>query len=192
MTEQQTKFRCKGCGKALSIRKELQGKKGRCPNCGTINIIPFLNKDDIDPDITDSHDPQVKSKSTATPDLSGKKVLVIDDDRILLKRIAKYLHPTGCEVITAMDGIVATMALTKEKPDLILLDLGLPGGGGFVLLERWSQSPGFIPPIIVVTAQEPEEVEDMALEAGAAAFIHKPDIETRLFPAIHELLSDTI
>ena len=192
MTEQQIKFKCKGCGKALSVRKEFQGKKGKCPNCGAMNIVPSLSKDDIDPDITSFQDLQVKSKSTATPDLSGKKVLVIDDDRIFLKIMTKHLHPTGCEVIVAMDGIVATMALTKQKPDLILLDLGLPGGGGFVLLDRWSKSPSFIPPIIVVTAEEPAEAKDKALEAGAASFIYKPDMATRLFPAIHEVLSDTI
>ena len=192
MTEQQSKFRCKGCGKALSIREDLQGKKGRCPNCGTMNTVPFLSRDDVDPDITNSRDLQFESKSTDIPNLSGKKVLVIDDDRIFLKIVTKQLHPTGCEVITAMDGIVATMAFTKQKPDLILLDLGLPGGGGFVLLDRWSKSPGFVPPIIVITASEPEEVEDTALEAGAASFIHKPDIATRLFPAIQEVLSDAI
>ena len=190
MSEQQTKFRCQGCGKALSIRADLQGKKGRCPSCGTMNLVPFLNKDHIDPGINDSPDPQVEFKAADIPDLSGQKVLVVDDDRIFLKLMSKQLEPTGCEVITAMDAIVATMAFTKQKPDLILLDLGLPGGGGFVLLGRWSNSPGFVPPIIVITGEEGDEVKDQALEAGAASFIHKPDVAARLFPAIKEVLSE--
>jgi CheY-like chemotaxis protein len=79
----------------------------------------------------------------------------------------------------------------KQEPDLILLDLGLPGGDGWVVMERLKTlAPFAMIPIIVVTAQPSDPHAERALAAGATAFIEKPfDLETMLV-AVRDALGD--
>ncbi len=81
---------------------------------------------------------------------------------------------------TASDGYSAIAAAQKEHPSLIILDLGLPGGDGFVVLERLQNSDTLCGvPIIVLSARDPQSRdpqsnEERALKAGAVAFFQKP------------------
>ena len=76
---------------------------------------------------------------------------------------------------TASDGYSAIATAQKERPDLIILDLGLPVGDGFVVLERLQTSnPLSSIPVIVLTARDPQNNEDRVMKAGAAAFFQKP------------------
>jgi two-component system, OmpR family, KDP operon response regulator KdpE len=68
--------------------------------------------------------------------MSGKKILIIDDDPQLLLGLGPRLKANGYAVVTAPDAIAAIALARKETPDLIILDLGLPGGDGFLVLER--------------------------------------------------------
>ncbi len=78
-------------------------------------------------------------------------------------------------MITASDGYSVIAAAQKEHPDVIILDLGLPAGDGFVVLERLQQSDSLSSiPVIVLTARDPQGNEQRALKAGAAAFFQKP------------------
>ena len=78
----------------------------------------------------------------------------------------------------------------KEDPDLILLDLGLPGGDGFVVLKRFRQHTTLsLKPIIVLTARDPETSEKRALDAGANAFFQKPADSEALLAAIAEAIA---
>ena len=63
--------------------------------------------------------------------MSGKKILIIDDDPHLLLGLTPRLKANGFNVVTALDAISAIAVARKELPDLIILDLGLPGGDGF-------------------------------------------------------------
>jgi DNA-binding response OmpR family regulator len=85
--------------------------------------------------------------------------------------------------------LTAISAARKEQPDLILLDLGLPAGDGFVVLERLGMliNTGTIP-IIVVSSRTPLGNRDAALKAGAIAYIHKPVDMSVLLKAINEAL----
>jgi DNA-binding response OmpR family regulator len=85
--------------------------------------------------------------------------------------------------------LTAISTARKEQPDLILLDLGLPAGDGFVVLQRLGMliNTGTIP-IVVVSSRTPLGNRDAALKAGAIAYIHKPVEMPILLKAIHEAL----
>jgi DNA-binding response OmpR family regulator len=103
------------------------------------------------------------------------KILVVDDDPDLVKALRLRLRANNCEVITASDGYSVIAAAQKEHPDVIILDLGLPAGDGFVVLERLQSSDTLSSiPVIVLTARDPQGNEQRALKAGAAAFFQKP------------------
>jgi CheY-like chemotaxis protein len=68
--------------------------------------------------------------------MSAKKILIVDDDEHLLLGLAAKLKAKGYAVVSAMDGVAAVAVARQESPDLILLDLGLPAGDGFLVLER--------------------------------------------------------
>jgi CheY-like chemotaxis protein len=77
----------------------------------------------------------------------------------------------------------------KEAPDLILLDLGLPGGDGFVVLDRMKNIASLAcTPVIVVSARDPKANEQRALAAGAEAFFQKPVDNDELMKAIQRAL----
>jgi DNA-binding response OmpR family regulator len=103
------------------------------------------------------------------------KILVVDDDPDLLRALRLRLRANNCEIVTASDGYTVLAAAQKEHPDLIILDLGLPAGDGFVVLERLQNSDTLSSiPVIVLTARDPQNNEQRALKAGAAAFFQKP------------------
>ena len=103
------------------------------------------------------------------------KILVVDDDPDLVKALRLRLRANNCDVITAADGYSVIAAAQKEHPDVIILDLGLPAGDGFVVLERLQNSDMLSTiPVIVLTARDAQGNEERALKAGAAAFFQKP------------------
>ncbi len=119
------------------------------------------------------------------------KVLVIEDNREHLMALAIKLKANGYEVASAADGVTAVSAVKREQPDAILLDLGLPGGDGFVVLDRLrSMGHTVATPVIVVTARPPEGNKIEALKQGVVAFLQKPvktqDLLLALRKALHQ------
>lgn len=103
------------------------------------------------------------------------KILVVDDDADLVRALRLRLRSKNYEIVTAGDGYSAIATAQKERPDLIVLDLGLPAGDGFVVLERLQKSDALSAvPVIVLSARDPQTTEEGALKAGAAAFFQKP------------------
>jgi DNA-binding response OmpR family regulator len=103
------------------------------------------------------------------------KILLVDDDPDLLRALRLRLRANNYAVTTAGDGYAAIAAAQKERPALIILDLGLPVGDGFVVLDRLQQSDALSGiPVIVLSARDPQNNEEKALKAGAAAFFQKP------------------
>jgi DNA-binding response OmpR family regulator len=121
--------------------------------------------------------------------MSGKKTLIVEDDNLQLTTLARRLKSAGFEIVAARDGLTAISTARKEQPDLILLDLGLPAGDGFIVLQRLGMliNTGTIP-IIVVNSRTPLGNRNAALKAGAIAYIHKPVDIPVLLKAIHEAL----
>ena len=103
------------------------------------------------------------------------KILIVDDDPDLLRALRLRLRANNYEVATASDGYGAIASAQKERPALIILDLGLPVGDGFVVLDRLQNSDVLSGiPVIVLSARDPQSNEEKALKAGAAAFFQKP------------------
>src|SRR5271169_7265905 len=103
------------------------------------------------------------------------KILVVDDDPDLVRAMRLRLRANNYEVTTASDGYAAIAAAQRERPALIILDLGLPVGDGFVVLDRLQNSDSLSGvPVIVLSARDPQMNEERALKAGAAAFFQKP------------------
>jgi DNA-binding response OmpR family regulator len=116
--------------------------------------------------------------------MSTKKILIIDDDEHLVLGLAAKLRANGYAVVSAMDGVAAMAAARNEAPDLILLDLGLPAGDGFLFLERLRAMTQHVrTPVIVLSARDPATNRLRALQAGALAYFQKP-------PDSRELLTD--
>jgi CheY-like chemotaxis protein len=80
----------------------------------------------------------------------------------------------------------------RERPDAILLDLGLPGGNGLMVLERFKANVtlGDIP-VIIITADDPQVAEARAIEAGAVAFLQKPIEHDKLIKTVEQALGIT-
>jgi DNA-binding response OmpR family regulator len=125
--------------------------------------------------------------------MSGKKVLVVDDDQHLVLALSARLKATGYSVVSARDAISAIVVARKEAPDLVILDLGLPAGDGFVVLERMRALAELAAtPVIVLSARDPVENEKRALEAGASAYFQKPPENHEFLNAIRQALGETV
>ena len=102
----------------------------------------------------------------------SERVLVVDDDKQLLKAVTNALSARGYEVVTAGNGETALALAAEEELDLLLLDLGLPGLQGHAVIERlrtWSEVP-----VIVISVRDGQEEKVAALDAGADDFVTKP------------------
>jgi CheY-like chemotaxis protein len=120
----------------------------------------------------------------------AQKILVVDDDKDIQRLLALRLGSAGYETAFASDGITAISAARQQAPDLIVLDLGLPAGDGFSVLERLQALPQLASiPVIVLTARESPEARARALEAGVERFVAKPFESEALLEAIAAALS---
>jgi two-component system KDP operon response regulator KdpE len=121
--------------------------------------------------------------------MAKAKILVVDDDPDLVRAMRLRLRANNFEVTTASDGYTAIASAQKERPALIILDLGLPVGDGFVVLERLQNIDSLASvPVIVLSARDPQSNEERALKAGAAAFFQKPADNDELMNAIRASL----
>ena len=113
------------------------------------------------------------------------KILVVDDDPDLVRALRLRLRANNYDVSTASDGYAAIAQAQKERPSLIILDLGLPVGDGFVVLDRLQSSDILSGvPVIVLSARDPQANEERALKAGASAFFQKPADNDELLSVI--------
>jgi len=102
-----------------------------------------------------------------------RRILVIDDDRLLCELIRTTFELEGFEVDVAFDVIEAERILVGTRPDAILLDIGLPGIDGIFYLERLRETPQTSRiPIVAISGSD--EAGRAARAAGAQAFMHKP------------------
>jgi CheY-like chemotaxis protein len=116
-------------------------------------------------------------------------ILVVDDNGAIRQGLSVRLRANGYRVLFAVDAISATAAIVTQKPDLVILDLGLPCGDGFVVMERLTKLDRLANiPVIVVTGRELKDNQDRALAAGAVAFFQKPVDDTKLLSAINKAL----
>ncbi len=121
--------------------------------------------------------------------MGKKKILIIDDDRDFLRALNIRLKANNYETVFASDGYTATKAVRDEKPDLVILDLGLPIGDGFIVMDRIKDfMQHSITPIIVLSGRDPLANEKRALKAGAFAYFQKPADNDALLSSIRKAL----
>ena len=122
--------------------------------------------------------------------MSGHKILLVDDDKDVLRALSMRLKANGYGVVFAGDGIAAVSVARNEVPDVIILDIGLPGGDGFTVMERLgSILPVAQVPVIILTARDISGNEARARAAGAIAFLQKPVDNDVLLETIQEALA---
>ena len=122
--------------------------------------------------------------------MAMKTVLLIDDDNVFLLTIGVRLKSMGYAVHAAKDAVSAVSAVHKTSPDVIVLDVSLPAGDGFMVAERLQRLiSAAATPIIFVTASEKPGMSERAMKLGAVAFLKKPFDATTLADAIESALS---
>jgi two-component system, OmpR family, KDP operon response regulator KdpE len=133
----------------------------------------------------------------ATSQFSVRKILVVDDNPVVLRALSLALGARGYEVFTALDASEAFGTARLEKLDLILLDIFFPPDvmqsgmtwDAFRIIE-WMQRVGAAEgvPIVVISGADAEKFEDRCLAAGAKAFIQKPICMPELLGTIRDIL----
>jgi DNA-binding response OmpR family regulator len=120
-----------------------------------------------------------------------KKILIVDDERDIVKGLMIRLQGAGYDVVTAFDGAQGVFMAHKEKPDLILLDIRMPAGNGFSVAQRLKRSiHTFTIPVIFLTGSPEKNAEDKAMALGARFYIKKPYDPEELLDAIKRALEE--
>jgi adenylate cyclase len=124
--------------------------------------------------------------------MDKKTILIVDDNADTRLVLSARLKANDYHTVFAADALQAMSVALKERPDAILLDLGLPGGNGLTVLQRLkaNTSLGGIP-VIIVTAEDPQVAEARTIDAGAVAFLQKPVDQDKLMAAVQQAVGTT-
>ena len=119
-----------------------------------------------------------------------KQILVADDDPVTVKMLSGVLQGGGFEVLVAVDAMQAVMLAVRHTPAAIILDIGMPGGTGFQVLERLKKSAKTSTvPVIVLTALTDPSLRARVLGLGAKEFFAKPVAPEELRKALDRLIA---
>lgn len=111
----------------------------------------------------------------ASFDPSTKRLLVVDDDKDVRLALTLLFRSQGYQVSAAEDAISAVRMAVAEQPDLVILDIGLPGGEGFLVMQRFRGLPRLAAvPVVIITGRDGGQLEARAKQLGAVAFLQKP------------------
>ena len=127
--------------------------------------------------------------------LKRKHVLIADDDLVHTTMLSGLLKAGGFEVSVAADAMQAIMLAVRKPPDAILLDIGMPGGGGFQVLERLkaSTNPKLSKvPVIVLTGLTDPLLAGRVLAIGASEFLSKSVSPEKLRETLDRLLAPRV
>jgi CheY-like chemotaxis protein len=127
----------------------------------------------------------------------NRKILVVDDNPVVLKAFELKLKALGFQVLTASEGAGAVSTARNERPDLVVLDINFPPDvgssglqwDGFNIMQwmhRFQEAAEI--PVIIITGGDPAKFKDRALAAGAAAFFQKPINNEEFLMAVRRIL----
>lgn len=123
--------------------------------------------------------------------MGNRKILIVDDDPDVRSGMNLRLRANNYDTFFAADALSTMTEARKNEPDLIILDLGLPGGDGFVVMDRFKSIPALaVIPVIVVSARDVFSNKERALKAGAKAFLQKPVDNAELLKVIRQALGE--
>jgi DNA-binding response OmpR family regulator len=121
--------------------------------------------------------------------VARQKILIIEDDPVARADLQARLKANAYKVALAADAASALTAVNRERPDLILLDLGLPAGDGYLVLERLRKlAPLAAIPVLVVTGRTDPETRKRVAAMGVAPVLTKPVDTEALLAAIRTSL----
>ena len=123
--------------------------------------------------------------------MQRRTVLVIEDDPVQIRILAAKLGPRGFDVVVARDAVQCVPLARAHRPVIVLLDIGLPGGDGYLVLKRLQ---ALLPlaglPVIAMSARSAGTERERMLQAGAADYFEKPIDYPVLLDRIAEMLGD--
>jgi len=147
------------------------------------------------------HPPETRAAPRQDDPLGkNRKILIVDDNPVVLKAFELKLVALGFQVVTASDGPTAVNVARNEMPDLIVLDINFPpevGSSGlqwdgFSILQwmhRFQEASNI--PVIIITSEEHAKFKSKALSAGAVAFFQKPINHEEFLKAVRRTLGQT-
>ena len=117
-------------------------------------------------------------------------IIVADDDKVLSKMICGILKESGHTTRAVFDSMQVMMSAIKDPPDLVILDINMPGGNGVDALRKLkmsSKTNGV--PVIIITGSTDEKLSDEVLKLGASHFLSKPIEPEVLLQAVHDAVA---
>ena len=122
----------------------------------------------------------------------NKKILVIDDNPGSMRLTGYTLEKKGYQIITASDGLEGLRKAREEHPDLIILDVMLPGLDGYEVCHQLRQKPETATlPILMISAKAHQDDKDIALRVGADDYLTKPVEPSTIVARVESLLTST-
>ncbi len=119
-----------------------------------------------------------------------QKILVVDDDEHILRSLSQYLELEDFDVVSASSGPEALQLFEQEKPDLLVLDVMMPGMDGFQVLESLRQNPETAHvPVLMLTARDQHNDILKGYQMGATSYLVKPFNLDELVEAIREVFA---
>ena len=114
---------------------------------------------------------------------SAKRILIVDDEKFFIEPVKRLLESHGYEIFIAYDGITGLSLAREITPDLIMLDLMLPGMNGYQVCRLLKYDKQLQEtPIVIVTAKDSERDREVGIESGAELYLVKP-LDYKTLPA---------
>ena len=124
-------------------------------------------------------------------ELEGKTILLVDDDRDILAAVTAALSDMGPQIVAAMNGNDALTEASKHNPDLVVLDMMLPGRSGFLVMEKLKRGKKRSDPprVIMITGNQGARHKVYAESLGVDVYLNKPFRMERLLESVKKLLT---
>jgi DNA-binding response OmpR family regulator len=121
--------------------------------------------------------------------VAKKKILIVDDNEDVSKGLRILLRAHDYTTVLAGDAVAAISQAKNENPDLIILDLGLPAGDGYLVMERLANIESLAStPVVIFTARDEESHKERSIQSGAKAFFQKPVDHSVLLSTIEQII----
>ncbi len=122
-------------------------------------------------------------------ELKQKVIVAVDDDPFILDYLTRFLKQKGFQVISTTDPEKVVEMVIKEKPNLVISDIAMPGIDGLTLLKQLKENPATkkVPLVLLTSSSRVEDITE-GIGAGAEAYMHKPVDWERDWPKIQNIL----